>query len=144
MNLADAFVTAGLTTGLGLIAFVLGQLGLKLFVDPIQEQARTVGGVTHALTYYRHVSSSPTDPSPEDIAEARRAYRDLAATLRMTLRVLPKYWFFARLQLVLPEESVRRAAASLIVLSTTVQKGSVAEDVQRHSRVVRESLGIEQ
>jgi hypothetical protein len=135
--------TALITAALGFVFFVVGQFALKLFVEPIQEQARIVGEVTHALTYYRAVSSRPT-ASEADIAEARRKYRDLAARLRMNLRLLkPWYQFFARPPFVLPEECVRQAATSLVVLSSAVQKGPAAEDVQEHSHLVRQSLGIE-
>jgi hypothetical protein len=144
MNWADVFVTAGATAGLGFIAFVLGQFALKLIVEPIQEQARIVGEVTHVLTYYRNVSSDTSGFGPEGIAEARRKYRDLAAQLRKNLRVL-RLWYgvFARPPFVLPAENVRKAAAALIILSTTVRKDHAAKDVQSNRAVVRESLNIE-
>jgi hypothetical protein len=138
-------VIALFTTAFGFVAFVLGQLALKLIVDPIQEQARVVGNVAHALTYYRNVGpNDPTGHGLERAAEARRECRDLAAKLRMNLHVL-RGWYriLARLQLVLPEESVRRAAAALIILSVTVQKGPQDQGVLEQSNKVRENLGIE-
>src|SRR3954452_12269744 len=108
------------------------------------QQARIVGEVTHALTYYRNVSSETSGSGPEGIGEARRTYRDLAARLRMNIRVLRRWYrVFARPPCVLPAENVRRAAEALIVLSATVQKSPAAEDVRRHRTVVRESLDIE-
>jgi hypothetical protein len=144
MSFTDSIVTAGLTTLLGLVAFVLGQFALKLLVEPIQEQARIVGEVAHTLTYYRNVSSETSGFGREGIAEARRKYRDLAARLRMNLRVL-RLWYraFARPPFVLPAEDVKKAATSLIVLGATVQKGADAEDVMSHRAVVRKSLNIE-
>ena len=136
--------TALITAALGFVFFVVGQFALKLFVEPIQEQARIVGEVAHALTYYRTVNSRPT-ASEVDIAEARRKYRNLAARLRMNLWVLkPWYRVSARSPFVLPEQRIRRDADSLIVLSSTVQKDPSAEDVLQHRHVVRENLGIEQ
>ena len=132
MSLSDSIVTAGLTTALGLFAFVLGQFALKPIVEPIQEQTRIVGEVTHALIYYRNVGrSNPAGPDPEGVAEARRSYRDLAAGLRTNLRVVPRYEVFARLQLVLPREQVQQTSAALIGLANTVQKGPDADDVNR-------------
>jgi hypothetical protein len=144
MNWADVFVTAGATAGLGFIAFVLGQFALKLIVEPIQEQARIVGEVTHALTYYRNVSSETSGFGPEGIEEARRTYRDLAARLRMNIRVLRRwYGVFARPPFVLPAENVRNAAAALIILSSIVRKDPAAEDVLSNRALVRKSLNIE-
>jgi len=144
MSFTESIVTAGLTTGLGLIAFVLGQFAIKLVVEPIQEQKRVVGNVAHALIYYRNVGSSkPTGPEPERVAEARRTYRDLAARLRTNLRVVPFYEVFARLQFVLPREQVRQASTALIGLANTVQKGAAADDVNRYRWTVEKSLGID-
>ncbi len=144
MTLVDAIVTAGLTTGLGFFAFVLGQVALKLVVEPIQEQARAVGDVAHALVYYHNVGpGNPAGPDPERIAEARRVYRDLAGRLRTNLRVVARYESFARLRLVLPKERVRRASTALIGLANTVQKGPAADDVNRYRATVEESLGID-
>ena len=62
----------------------------------------------------------------------------------MNLRVL-RLWYrvFARPSFVLPAENVRKAAAALIILSTTVRKDPAAEDVLSNHAVVRESLNIE-
>jgi hypothetical protein len=144
MNWADVFVTAGATAGLGFVAFVVGQLVLTLIVQPVQEQARIVGEVAHALSYYRIVSSDTSGFGPQGIAEARRTYRDLAARLRMNIQVL-RHWYpsLVYLKLVLPAENVRMAAAALIILSSTVWKDAGAEDVRSNRAVVQKSLNIE-
>jgi hypothetical protein len=141
-------VTALITAGLGFVAFVAGQFVLKLVVDPIQEQTRIVGEVAHALTYYRNVGGGvpvgfPAGSELNRVPEAREAYRDLSARLRMNLRVIRPYRLFSRMQLVLPEEQVRRATSALIGLSNTVQKDPGADDVLRYRYEVRRSLEIE-
>jgi len=144
MSLTDSRVTAGLTAGLGFLAFVLGQLALKLVVEPMQEQWRAVGNVAHALIYYRNVGpDKPTGPDAERAAEARRVYRDLAAEFRRNLRVVPCYEVFARLGFVLPRGQVRQAASALIGLANTVQKGPAAEDVNRYRFEVEKNLRID-
>jgi hypothetical protein len=144
MTWANAFATAGVTAGLGFIGFVLGQLVLALIVEPIQEQARIVGEVTHALTYYRSVGSETSGLGSEGTEEARRTYRDLAARLRMNIQVMRRWYpVFARLRLVLPAENVKKAAAALIILSSTVQKIPAAADVLRRRAEVKEYLNIE-
>jgi len=146
MSFTDSIVTAGLTTALGLFAFVLGQFALKLIVEPIQEQARIVGEVTYALTYYRNVRSETSSFGPEGIEEARRTYRDLAARLRMNIRVLRRWYRvfarFAQPPFVLPAKNVRKAAAALIILANTVWKDADAEDVISSRAVVLKSLNI--
>jgi hypothetical protein len=103
-----------------------------------------VGEVAHALTYYRNVSSETSSFGPEGIEEVRRKYRDLAARLRMNLRVLRRwYGVFARPPFVLPAENIRNAAAALIILSSIVRKDPAAEDVMSNRAVVRKCLNIE-
>jgi hypothetical protein len=144
MSLIDAIVTAGLTTGLGLLAFVAGQFALKLVVEPIQQEWRAVGGVAHALVYYRNVGrGDPRGPAPEREAEARRVYRDLAGEFRRNLRVVPRYEVFVRLGVVLPSDRVRRASTALIGLANTVHKGHAAADVNRYRFEVEKNLGID-
>jgi len=138
----SAVLTAAITVIVGVV-FVLGQLAQKLLIEPIQEQKRTIGKVTHALTYYRNVGPDAPDGSESRTAEARGLYRDLAAELRMNLRVLPLYRLFSWLRLVLPKEQVRRATGALIGLSRTVQKRTEAGPRLRYHDEVKRCLKIE-
>ncbi len=66
-TLSASLFTAALTALLGIVVFVLGQIAVKFILDPIQEQARTIGEVTHALTYYANVIEIAT---PDQKVEA--------------------------------------------------------------------------
>jgi len=68
----DALVTAGFTTMLGFIAFVVGQFALKLVVEPIQEQRRLVGEVAYAEILTNTVSK---EPHADDVRRARHELR---------------------------------------------------------------------
>jgi hypothetical protein len=90
VTLSASLLTAGITALLGFVVFVGGQLTLKLFVEPIQDQKRIIGRIAHALTYYANVYEISR---PEDVAEGRKVYRDLAGELRASFRVIPLYSF---------------------------------------------------
>jgi len=139
----SAVLTAAITVIVGVVVFVLGQLAQKLLIEPIQEQKRTIGKVTHALTYYRNVGPDAPDGSESRTAEARGLYRDLAAELRMNLRVPSPLPAFSWLRLVLPKEQVRRATGALIGLSRTVQKRTEAGPRLRYHDEVKRCLKIE-
>lgn len=81
-------LTVFATVVAGVVVFVIGQVALKLVIEPMQDQASTIGGITHSLTYYANVSKASPD---EEVREARRVYRDQAAALRRTLRTARPY-----------------------------------------------------
>jgi len=143
MSAAQAALYVALIAGVfSLLGVVLGPLVKSRWIEPIQEQKKTVGRVTHALTYYRNVGPEAPTSSASRAAEARKTYRDLSAELRSNLEVLSPYGVFSLLRLVLPKEQLRRAAANLTVLASTAQKGPQAEDVLRARYEVKKNLKI--
>jgi hypothetical protein len=93
-TLTLSLITAAFTAFLGAVVFVVGHFVVRFVVAPIQEQARAIGGVTHALTYYANLYE---DTYPDVIEEGSRVYRTLAAGLHSGVRVIPCYGIFARL-----------------------------------------------
>jgi hypothetical protein len=139
--LTTSLLTAGITALLGFVVFVGGQLALKLFVEPIQDQRRVIGRITHALMYYANVYE---DSKPEEVDEGRRVYRDLGADLRSGIRVIPFYGLFVSLKLVRSIQQVRSAFAHLIGLANVVGTPAYGDaKTEMRRREIRESLGIE-
>jgi hypothetical protein len=128
----------------GLLSVVLGPLVKSHWIEPIQEQKKTVRKVAHALSYYRNVGPDAPTSSASRAAEARKTYRDLSAELRSNLEMLSPYAYgvFSWIRLVLPKEQVRRAASNLTILASTAQKGPQAADVSRARYEVKKNLKI--
>lgn len=135
----SSLLTAAFTALLGAVVFVVGQFLLKLVVEPVQEQHRSIGGITHALLYYANVYEKF---SPEQAVEAARVYRDLAAALRIGVSVIPFYGLLATSRLVVPEEKVWKASTALIGLSNSIGKENRYDDIERRRREIAENLGI--
>lgn len=135
----SSLLTAAFTALLGAIVFVVGQFLLKLVVEPVQEQRRTKGEVTHALTYYRNVYEVMDH---DQVPEAGRMHRDLAAALLIGVDVIPFYRVLATLRLVIPKEKLRKASTALMGLSNCIGKESRLDDAEHRRREIAENLGI--
>jgi len=138
----ETLVTVLIAGGFTLLAAVLGPFVKSRWIEPIQEQKKTVKKVAHALSYYRNVGPDAPTSSASRAAEARKTYRDLSAELRSNLEVLSPYGVFSWIRLVPPEEQVRHAGSNLTILASTAQKGPQAEDVRRARYEVKKNLKI--
>ncbi len=139
-SLSTALATAGITALFGIIVFVLGQFIVKLVIDPLQEQARAIGEIAHALVYYAHVGEESSDAQQD---KAREVYRDLAAGLRMSAHTIPLYRAFALLLPFVPaKEAVHRTSEALIGLSNNVGSNRY-EDAARYRQEIKKNLGID-
>jgi len=81
--------TAALTAFFGVVVFVTGQIILKFFVEPIQEQAKIKGEVSNALVFYANVEGGIIKPELRE--EAQTELRELAARLRASVSQIPYY-----------------------------------------------------
>ncbi len=135
----SSLLTAAFTAFLGAVVFVVGQILLKLVIEPVQEQYRSIGEITHALLYYANVYENF---SPEQAVEAARVHRDLAADLRIGVSVIPLYGLLATFRLVVPEEKVWKASTALVGLSNSIGKENRYDDIERRRQEITENLGI--
>jgi hypothetical protein len=109
-----------LTAVFGILIFVVGQIVQRFFIEPIQEQRKTVGRIAHSVTFLRNVWLIPNSEAylmPDTAENASKTLRDLASQLRMSLRMVPFYRSAARLNCVLRPEDVETAASLLIAWS---------------------------
>ncbi len=134
-----SLLTAVFTASLAAVVFVFGQFLLKLVIEPIQEQYRAIGGITHALLYH---ANAYEEVAPEQVIEARQVYRDLAAGLRVGVSVIPLYGLLSALGLVIPKERVWKASTALIGLSNSIGKERRFDDIERRREEITENLGI--
>ena len=106
------------------LIYVIGQILTRFVLDPIQEQARTVGQIAFSLLAYADVG--PATHKPERLDEASRALRELAAQLRASRRVIPGYYFFAAVRVVVSKPVLLEASANLIHWSNAIYHGNGA------------------
>lgn len=134
-------MTAFITVVSGVVVFVAGQIILKLVIEPMQDQASTIGSITHALIFYANLVDEMAPEEP--LWEAKWTYRDQAAALRRTLRTARPYRVLSSVRLVLPRDRIEEASSSLIGLSNAIGNPSRYEMIDERRRKICEALEIE-
>jgi len=115
----------------GVIIYVLGEIIVKIVIDPVQELKRVIADIAFKLIHYSHVfrlsSSDDSDAatgekeiSPEKLEQAADEYRKLASMLNAGFRLVP-FYPFARVVFFLPKEAdITDARNELIEMSEEI------------------------
>ncbi|WP_423840408.1 hypothetical protein ONE56_06020 [Vibrio mytili] len=110
-------MTVFLTVLSGVLIFVLGQLLLKLLIEPIQELRTLVSKIAYDLIKLANVFANPTDPEEERFTEACKVMREHSSNLHAHFYLVPFYNISCRLFGLPKEEDVLNATKELIRLS---------------------------
>ncbi|WP_409161715.1 hypothetical protein [Pectobacterium sp. B2J-2] len=106
-----------LTVLSGVLVYVLGQLILKLLIDPVNELKKTISKINYDLVFYANVLANPKEKGDEQMDKATKIMREHSSLLHANAYLIPCYEY-TRLIFGLPtEEKIIAATASLIFLS---------------------------
>jgi hypothetical protein len=111
----------------GIIIYVLGEIIVKIVIDPVQELKRVVADIAFKLIHYSHVFKlSASDESAEKkidlekLESAADEYRKLASLLNAAYHLVP-FYSFTRFVFGLPREAdVLSARNALIEISEEI------------------------
>lgn len=138
--------TVFLTVLSGVITFVIGQLVLKLVIDPVQELKKTIAQISHSMIDHANVIANPGVPSDDVMKETSKHLRQLSSQLHAHLYLVPLYNVTAKIFRLPTKEQLLVASGSLIGLSNSVFCANPSEHTHSHNanRVenVCDSLGI--
>ena len=138
--------TVFLTVLSGVITFVIGQLIVKLVIDPVQEMKKTIGQVSHSMIERANVIANPGVPSDDVMSETSKHLRQLSSQLQAHLYLVPQYQTIAKIFGLPSKDKVLIASGSLIGLSNSVFRAGPDERIYEHNakRVenICDSLGI--
>ena len=84
-------MTTFLTIFSGVLILVLGQLILKLVIDPVQEFKRSVADISHALIGDAVIVYNPGMTGHEKEKEVSAKFRALSSRLNAQMYLIPKY-----------------------------------------------------
>ncbi|BFU89436.1 MAG: hypothetical protein NTAFB01_06230 [Nitrospira sp.] len=129
----------------GVITFVLGQLVVKLILDPVQDLKKTIGQISHALVEQANVIANPDVSTKEEKNETSALFRKLSASLHAHLYLVPAYVTTCRVFCLPSKEKLLSASTNLIGLSNGVYSGNrIKADETNTKRIeaVCDSLGI--
>lgn len=115
----------------GVVIYVLGEIIVKIVIDPVQELKRVIADIAFKLIHYSHVYkiSSSEDTSgeaaektiaQEKLEQAADEYRKLASLLNAGFRLVP-FYPFARVVFFLPKEAdIIEARNALLEMSEEI------------------------
>lgn len=101
----------------GVFIFVLGQIVVKLFIDPINQLKKTIAEVNHALSFYARIYMNPGVAPVEENKEASSKLRAISCQLMADVSVIPLYRVMAFLFGLPAFTHIDRAASNLIGIS---------------------------
>ena len=125
----------------GVAVFVIGQIILKLFVEPWQLQRECIAKIAHHLLLYANVYSNPGVGTDEANREASAETRKLAAELIASCRRIPFYDVLSSWKLFPKMEQILEAQKNLIGLSNSTHSGDPLHNASRSDKI-KEALGI--
>lgn len=136
--------TVFLTVITGVVTFVIGQLVVKLLIEPIQEMRKTIAQVSHTMIERAKVYQNPGTHSDEIMTETSQQTRKLSSQLHAHLYLVPAYSVTSRLFFLPSRKQVLEASSALIGLSNSVfcATKNVYEANAKRVEAVCDSLGI--
>jgi len=143
--MTEVILTTVLTVISGVFIFVIGQLIVKVFVEPIHKLRGLKGDIIGFLTYYSDVYLSLPDLNKdEDVSKVSTEARKLGSDLMARALTVPCYRFFSVLGAVPKFRDVTIAHRELIGLSNTVlaKSDSVPERATKRLESIKSSLHL--
>lgn len=137
-------MTVFLTVLSGVITFVLGQLVIKLLVDPVHDFRKTVADIALALIEYANIYANPGVAGSEIEKKVSEELRRLSSRLNAQMYLIPCYPITAKIFGLPSRKTVVDAASNLIGLSNGVFQSAsnlVLVNVERADKI-RKALGI--
>jgi hypothetical protein len=134
-NIASSIITAVLTIIIGVISFVLGQIAIKFFIEPIQRQQEHIGKIAHYLIFYADLWANPGFGPDDKIKEAEKKFRQLASELRALTNLVKGYYYFSSLGIVPSYIEIETSARNLIGLSNSLRSMEFPDEreTRRHT-----------
>jgi hypothetical protein len=113
-------MTVFLTVLSGVITFVLGQLIIKLLVDPVHDFRRTVADIALALIEYANVYVNPGVAGSEVERKVSEELRRLSSRLNAQMYLIPCYPITAKIFGLPSREKVVDTASNLGSIGTVM------------------------
>jgi hypothetical protein len=128
----------------GVLTYVLGQITVKLIIEPVQELKKSIGKVAHGMVMHASVISNPGVPTTEVMHETSKELRMLSSDLHTHLRLVPCYPKTALVFGLPSRKQILDASSCLIGLSNSVHRASENVYDANAARVekIHDSLGI--
>lgn len=106
--------TVTLTVASGTLVFVIGQVVLKMIIEPIQQFKRTIADISHLSVQYAHAIHNPDTVKLELKDHVFDKLRHFSGQLYGDIALIPFYDSFCYPFSLPPKKNVYKAAQNLI------------------------------
>jgi hypothetical protein len=140
-KLSEIILTSTFTLFGGVVVFVLGQVAVKFFVEPIQEVWRTIGEIADSLMFYADLHANPGPFAREKRMVASESFRHQASQLKGRMNVVALYRLWAFLHFLPKKSGIDKACRGLIGLSNSLFDNDTKGN-NEYVQQIWEGLGI--
>jgi len=116
------------------IIFILGQMSLKLIIEPIQELKKEIAEVLNAMVFYADRTSNPNTNSQEVIDEVGKILRKHASNLEAKSSIIPFYKIFEILRVLPSKDNISKAKSFVIGLSNSLGPSKYNSGIENSKR----------
>lgn len=111
----------------GVFVFVLGQIFLKMIIEPINALKKTIGSVAHAYLIHAPVLYNPDVVSEEQRKDTATQLRILSGQLHADMSLVPCYRLFGRIFFLPKSDKVYEAAQALVAIGNWLYSNNSAK-----------------
>lgn len=118
----------------GVAVFILGELILRLFVEPIQELKKLQRQLIEDMSFYARIYYNATIDTPEfrmKIYDVSNLLRKNAVQIESIIYIIPFYKYLAKMKLVPNSKEISIINANLIGISNTITGETKFQDIQQ-------------
>lgn len=135
-----------LTVVTGTLVFVLGQICLKLIIEPYIEQQKVISEIRYSLIFYGNAYCSKDDLANTEklkrISDAQLKFRALAGQLVAVNMFVRGYGFWRYFLFAPARENIKVASSGLIGLSNSLIAAPDPTSRNKYQKAITDALEI--
>ena len=120
----------------GILIFVLGQILLKIFIEPVQDLMRCLGQIRYCMEYHANIFCNPGVAGQAKMDQATDELRLNASKLQEALYLVRFFSIWKIARLLPPKKNIEQVSSELIGLSNSVHSGTCGQNVNRRERIL--------
>lgn len=119
-------MTVLLTVFSGVMVYVVGQIIMKMLVEPIGEQRKTISKITYDLMFHANKLANPKGHDDPDMVEICKLMRHHSSQLHSATHQIPAYKLWRYIFRLPAPAKIKDATGNLIRLSHGFNDGPLA------------------
>ncbi|HHH3033245.1 hypothetical protein [Serratia sp. G204Y] len=119
-------MTVLLTVFSGVMVYVIGQIIMKMLIEPVSEQRKVISKITYDLRFYANKLSNPKGTDDDEMVEVCKIMRQHSSQLHAATNLIPAYGSWCYVFGLPKPDKIKDATGNLIRLSHGFSNGPLA------------------